>query len=336
MTEQYRAICDVVPDAIQNLPEGTTLHFEFGQWFPGEPPARWSSNNVGYYKGILLSVHFEGREDFKRPDAPAESKEDAAHWGTCEGSAILVAPGIAITAAHVVEDKISLIGAGKMGISCIGPTEGGLQLWRVHKITPLDRTDLVIMTLKYWTDLPADHRFHLPCISTRLPAIGETVMISGFQASAFAGPVKEVIDGVPVFAIEDGKSTYSANVRAATGRVVQHHLAGRPGIVPGPTIEVDIGTDGGMSGGPVFDASGNLIGVLSTCLHHEDQKGPSIVSLIVPTLGQRVDACFGKYLSGSVRLIDLDPGLCQILGRENLTITDGPSGETRIEIRGWD
>lgn len=336
MTDEYRAICKAVPDAVDNLPEDTSLDFEFGQWFPNGPHGMWIRNNLGYYRGMLLSVHFEGRQDRRRPGAPAQSEKESAQWSTCEGSAILVAPGIAITAAHVIEDKIQLIVSGRMGIFCMGPTDDGLQYWRVHNITKVNNSDLMILTLKYWTDLPSNHRFYLPCISTRLPDIGEAVIIAGFQASTVTGPVQEVIDGVPVFAKKNGNATYCANVRAATGKVTRHYLTPRPGIVQGLTFEVDVGTDGGMSGGPVFDQFGNLVGILSSSLEHDDQNGPSVVSLIVTALVQPVEACFGKLLSGSVRLIDLHPHLAQIVGLQNIQVSKVQgSEEIRIELSEW-
>ena len=55
-------------------------------------------------------------------------------------------------------------------------------------------------------------------------------------------------------------------------------------MLPGLCIEVDFESWLGMSGGPVFDEDGWLVGVLSTSLSSTDRNAPSFVSLVFPAL----------------------------------------------------
>jgi len=51
------------------------------------------------------------------------------------GTAIMVAPGLAITATHVLPKDLDEVMAGKVGLLCVGPTRAGVDLWRVRSVT---------------------------------------------------------------------------------------------------------------------------------------------------------------------------------------------------------
>jgi hypothetical protein len=53
-------------------------------------------------------------------------------------------------------------------------------------------------------------------------------------------------------------------------------------------------TLGGMSGGPVFNARGHLVGIVSSSYVANDGKGPTYVSLIWPAFHGTVDATWPK------------------------------------------
>jgi hypothetical protein len=86
----------------------------------------------------------------------------------------------------------------------------------------------VILALKYATALPVDGRFVQTMITTRLPGIGEQVMITGIRAS------REHVeaDAEMAFPIVGGTIKYSAEARIAVGEVTQHHLSGRGAMLP--------------------------------------------------------------------------------------------------------
>jgi Trypsin-like peptidase domain len=205
--------------------------------FPNDPPGVYPVNNMAHYNGVFLSVHFVTDE-----------------WSTVEGSAVMVAPGVAFAAAHVVEPHMPLVMASKLRIQCVGYTPSGPRFWRVGQVRKVDRTDLVILSLKYASALPADGRFGQAAVSTRPPAIGEQVMVAGLQASDEHVPADESMS----FTVKEGRIVYGANVRIGVGEVTQYFPNGRGAMPPGPAIEVACSTPGGLSGGPAFDRPGRF------------------------------------------------------------------------------
>jgi hypothetical protein len=169
-------------------------------------------------------------------------------------------------------------------------------------------------------------------MSTRLPQIGETLMIAGFRASDDYVPGAKLSD----FPFKDGSLLYGVNVRIGVGKVTQHFLKGRGSAAPGPILEVDCATPGGLSGGPAFDRDGALVGVLCRSINYEDGAGHSYVSLLVPALVIDIEPKFLNLYSGAVTLLDLHPKVCGIQGRETIaTLRDEERGEVLLEISGW-
>ena len=51
------------------------------------------------------------------------------------GSAVVVAPGLAITASHLIRDRVKDIISGGSTIYCLGPTSIGLEIWKILKVS---------------------------------------------------------------------------------------------------------------------------------------------------------------------------------------------------------
>jgi hypothetical protein len=189
----------------------------------------------------------------------------------------------------------------------------------------------VILALKYATTLSADGRFVQTMITTRLPRIGEQVMIAGIRAS------REHVeaDADMAFPIVAGNIKYGADIRIAVGEVTEHHLSGRGAMVPSPVIEVACSTPGGLSGGAAFDKHGKVFGILSVSIDDPDGRGPSQISMIWPGLVVSISPTFlERFMPASFRLLDLDYRLCGIDRRDVIrTSVDAEIGLIRME---WD
>lgn len=190
-----------------------------------------------------------------------------------EGSAVLVDAGVALCAHHVVGPQLKELMAVRIAPIAVAFTAGGLQLWAIRKYTHVTGTDVAILGLTACSALAPDGEYHQASISTRLPAIGEELKILGVRAAQ------------PSFPKIGNMTAATAAVLMCTGRVTQRYPRGRDRVMlPGPCIEIDCPSWGGMSGGPVFDERGWLIGVLSSSVSAEDDEGPSFVSLVTPAI----------------------------------------------------
>ena len=303
----------MAPDPTESMGPDEQIHIEQGVFVPNDPPGIYPVYNLAHYNGTLLSIHFHAED-----------------WMTVEGSAVMVAPGIAITAAHVIEELIPQILARKLRIFCTGLTPSGSRLWKVRQITKVHNSDLMILAMQYASPLPPDRRFVQVIMSTQLPPIGEEVMIVGFRSSDVHVRAQ---DGV-YFPVAENKMQYGIEIQIGVGEVTQHHLSGRGSMPAGPAFEVACSTSGGMSGGPAFDRSGRVVGILSASLNESDGRGPSQVSLLWPALVQSLAPAFlTRILPQNVRLLDLHPSLCGIEGRDAIRASEDPeTGQIRLEV----
>ncbi len=282
-----------VAKPFEGAPLDTEIHIGQCVFVPNDPIGVYHVEDMSHYRGTLLSVHFA-----------------TSTWSSVEGSAVMVAPGIALTAFHVIDNLISHITASELEIFCTGLTPNGLRLWRVRQMTRCDGTDLMILSLAYASPIPQDGQFDQTTMTTRLPPIGETIMIAGFRASGEYVPWEN-----ETFAVKNGHLSYCAGIRTGVGVVTQHLLGGGR-MVGGPVIEVACSTVGGMSGGPAFDKDGNVIGILSTGIDAPEGRGPSQVSLLWPALTATIIPAFLIHLfPDPARLLDVDLRFCGIEGR---------------------
>ena len=283
---------------------------EQGVFIPNDAPGTYTVGNMAHYDGILLSVHFW-----------TEEKQFV------EGSAVMVAPGIAIAAAHVIGPRATAIKNGTLRIFCNGLTPSGLRHWKVRHVCEAHNTDLFVLSLEYASPIEANSTFKQAVISTRLPQVGESIMIAGFRATELD------------FEVKDGHLLYKGDVRIGVGTVTERYPDGRDSIVlPWPTIEVDCGTKGGMSGGPAFDKNGKLIGILTSSFEAEDDLGPSYVSLLWPALAVTiVPAWLQQFVGGPKSLLEMDRQLCGI-DRPDAIVTraDPSTGQIRLVVTLWE
>ena len=235
-----------------------------------------------------------------------------------DGSAVLIGPGLALAAKHVIEPILDALLAGSVAPVAVSVTANGIVHWRVHQIIR-GGTDVAILRLDLASAYPP-HGLQCATLSTRTPAVGEPVMIAGVRSEQVIQP------GEPL----------GLTVRVGVGEVSDVYEIGRDRVLlPTPCVAVRCLTLGGMSGGPAFDKNGHLIGILTSSL--EDDVGPSNVSLWWPTAADPIESLWPPGLTTlPTSLLELaQAGVIKIVGADALTSIAGGESNFEVEYRPW-
>ena len=183
--------------------------------------------------------------------------------GNNRGSAFLVAPGVAITAHHVVEDyeKNEGLLRGDAELVAFGQ-QGGLGLsWIVHTVVKPEAGDVAILLMDLHTPLPEVFTLLVFELGARLPRVGERGTVLGIRSNLPNG-INELDDD------RRHLGKLEASTIASSGPVVELYPNGRP-LLGTPAFALEAISIGGMSGGPVFDARGLAVGMISFSVLHE-------------------------------------------------------------------
>lgn len=216
---------------------------------------------LGAHNGLLLALSFRD--------------SDGHHT---YGSGVMVGPGIALCAAHVLHehDFYTKLQRGHATLVAQAPlADGGLQLWTVLRVSLVPDSDLAVLSLKLTSKYPENRRFVTASLTTRMPVVNETLTVTGFSA---------VGDGTAEI---DRKMRLELKPLGRRGRVIDIYPSGRDTRLPNPCFALDCAVPGGISGGPVFDNKGYLVGLLSASYVGQEI---SFVSHIWPAL-VRAQAC---------------------------------------------
>jgi hypothetical protein len=234
------------------------------------------------------------------------------------GSGIIIGPGLVLTASHVF-DEFSRTGSGPVLLSflpenkarawlptstvtCSGPST--YQPWDPNskKIS-----DLTILSCNLNSEAHVEYPLSLVPLELCLPLIGTRLWAVGFR------------DG------EVGEDSALVSPLLASGLVTNCFPHGRGERMPSPCVEVDMETLGGMSGGPVFNEEGNLVGIVSSSF----DGGPSYITLIWDALRLSVEGLPSEVWKGECAgiLEGIDQGIVRVKGdfkadsKRNITMT---------------
>ena len=233
------------------VPEGDRLHLGRGRLSIIAEPGIFDFEDLGDLGGSLLMV-----SGFKDGEV-----------GQVIGTAVMIAPGVAVTATHVLDE----LQATGWNVDARGPGGGGsLTWWRatgfgrkvyvdLHTQEVRASSDLAVMALELAGDPGRALELPIPVFAPDIPAVGESVMVLGFQSGA--GDPEEI------------------SLFASRGVVTSQHLNGRDRLMlPNPCLEVELDIWGGMSGGAVVNRHGELVGIASSSVQGSDRLG--FVSLL--------------------------------------------------------
>lgn len=208
------------------------------------------------------------------------------------GTAFFVAPGLAVTACHILKalwrriEKVELTKEvvanlpGPAGFALVvhRVVDGRGSQWDAIRMWAADPLDIVFIEFveRGVAALPVDW----PISTFRFvpPAIGERVFAIGFPAQAYHN-------------IAASTFSWEKAAKISTGIVREVHLQRRDAhLLPCPSMQTTARFEAGMSGGPVVTADGAICGVVSTGMEQEDEaEDVSYASLLWPLMSFSFD-----------------------------------------------
>ena len=266
LEQQIRvAAATVMDDPIELQPTGQ-MAVNFHQYRPLVVP-RTAILDLHYFGTVVLGLAYrvDGRE----------------YHG--DGSAVLIAPGVAYAAKHALQAYEEELRSGRRPVVAISPAPPGgedLLIWRVKEII-LGEPDIGILRLALASPIPKK-AIGVAGLTTRAPRLGDPVMIAGLRITGSG----------------DSGEALESEVRVSVGEITTVHLNERNSVMlPFPGLEVACPALGGMSGGSAFDLNGRLIGIVGSSF--DDLEGPTYVSQWWPIAAWRLQE---HWLPKSVRL----------------------------------
>jgi S1-C subfamily serine protease len=250
------------------------------------------------------------------------------------GTAFAIGSGFALTAYHVIDDFLRRYGSS-------AGTDGKLNIpFEMRMFVSLgDSADFVPLTVaSVWRAIPIDIAvlhlavptdFHDRIASSLVrmqlgpPQVGDRIFAAGF-------PGPELLD-----AVEDKPQTLTLNPHTSIGTVVNVHRIRRDAVMlPFPCFQTSARFDHSMSGGPVFNESGSLCGVIASEFDLGESRGErlSYVSSLWPIVSTIIDAPRAGIPSGQkYPLFDLfRAGLLSATDFGQVSLVEGENGAAKV------
>lgn len=249
----------IANDPLKGLPIGTSISIDLidFSWTGGKSIPE-SVANWGYFEGALIGI---GVTDGK--------------VSRILGNATCIAPGLAVTATHVVGSSLEEITNGSLGIFCIGIRNEYADHWVVSNITYSPLGDIAYLSIELRSEIKPGWAFKRVGLRIKPPEIGEELTILGFR---FLDPVVRTTDG-------GFENAFGGELLAARGRVSHFFPDKRDAILmPYPCFQIECGAPSGVSGGAILDDHGLLVGVLSRSFETVSNDGPAMAAWLPWTL----------------------------------------------------
>lgn len=224
------------------------------------------------------------------------------------GTAVIIAPYLAITAKHVLEDYYNFY--DRISIEKkTGEFSGTFYLfafqtlnnikddgvWSITRLWPCQETDLCLLMLTPYSDTAKNYKWRCPPLNFSLPKVGDRMAAFGYSKTK----------------IDKEFNSLFYETSTAVGEVIEVHEKMRDSArLNFPCFMVNAKFDGGMSGGPVFNENGQLCGLICSNLPPASIHEPhvSYVTLLKPFLETLIDIPYqelGKVgIYPAMKLID--------------------------------
>ncbi|MBW8744030.1 MAG: hypothetical protein JF628_06755 [Sphingomonas sp.] len=223
MSEERNYLALTVEDPLSALKDGFELRFRAFHAEVSEDALLAAHSDWTLLNGVMLSVGFGNHEHTQ-----------------VLGSAVMVAPGIAICAWHVLEHGMPKDGPPTDWLVCMAVAGATLRMWEVHHYTRVGTTDLVLLSIRLKTAIQEGDSFHQAVVTSRIPAIGEMVTVIGTTAAH-----DKFFDSMG--ATPETTVPMHIALHIAKGPVTQRFLPQRDSaLLPWPCIEVNCPAQGGM------------------------------------------------------------------------------------------
>ncbi len=185
------------------------------------------------------------------------------------GSGVMIGPGLMLTATHVL-DEFPRDGSGPIFLTFLPGSSA--RAWLPNDVAVAsgpsefrtagkDRrkvSDIALISCALHSDAHLGHELSLVPIEVCLPLPAERLWAVGFKH----GTVEEDTQGlIPM---------------VTSGLVTECFVKGRGERMASTCIEVSMETVGGLSGGPVFNKDGQVVGIVSSSF----EGGPTYVTLV--------------------------------------------------------
>lgn len=221
------------------------------------------------------------------------------------GSGVIIGPGLALTAKHVLDDYWDQFDAdhrwrrsekAPFAIQAIQyvPRLDTFIRWDVWASSLSKDLDIAVLQIAPSADLPKDYEPVFPELDLATPEKGTEIQAFGFP--------------FPDLTYDEGSKGWvlSHSPAGSVGTVTQTFPEGRERTKPYPAFEMDIEVKGGMSGGPVFDSRGYIRGILCSSFDFAE-PGPhcSLASSLWPACGLGVVATENLGIDRDGHLLDV-------------------------------
>ncbi|TCT11049.1 S1 family peptidase [Paralcaligenes ureilyticus] len=221
---------------------------------------------------------------------------------TVLGSGVMIGPGLVVAATHVLAE-FTAQNADPVLLTFL---PDGARAWLPRERSTLtgpsifeaDRrivSDVSLLSCTLNSEALEHHPLTLAPLQISLPLVGERLWAFGYRHDALQGAAALITPLV------------------TSGVVTAVFPQGRGERMPSACIEVAMDTKGGMSGGPVVNANGDLVGIVSSSF----DGGPSYVTLIWEALRIKVSSRLPSLaLRGEIDLFAArDLGLVKLKGK---------------------